>query len=97
MMTKEIEVVSLAGRIIQQRDEARDKALDSLGRYKFQMFGYWAAIWVHLNHIIGDGQANPFSHLVKTAKADPRLIKASIASAELGKADPFTAASEASE
>ena len=28
-------------------DEAERKAIDALGRYKFQMFGYWAAIWVH--------------------------------------------------
>jgi hypothetical protein len=28
---------------------AEAKAIDALSRYKFQMFGYWAAIWVHLN------------------------------------------------
>ena len=27
--------------------EAADKALASLARYKFVMFGYWAGGWVH--------------------------------------------------
>jgi hypothetical protein len=46
------------------------KALDALGRYKFWMFGYWAAIWVHLNHLhpIVGGRGNPFRDLVKLAK-----------------------------
>lgn len=52
-----------------ERDEARDKAIDSLARYKFAMFGYWAGIWVHLNRIIGDGHANPFRELVRGARA----------------------------
>ena len=30
-------------RIITELDEAERKAWDSLGRYKFQMFGYWNA------------------------------------------------------
>lgn len=29
--------------------EAERKAIDSLARYKFLMFGYWAGVWVHLN------------------------------------------------
>lgn len=55
-------------RLHAQRDEARDKAIDSLGRYKFAMFGYWAGIWVHLNQIIGDRAPSPFKHLVEAAK-----------------------------
>jgi hypothetical protein len=51
-----------------ERDEAERKAIDSLARYKFAMFGYWAGIWVHLNRIIGDGRPNPFRHLVKAAR-----------------------------
>lgn len=50
-------------------DEAERKALDSLARYKFQMFGYWAAIWVHLNRLEGKGRKSPFAQLVKTARA----------------------------
>lgn len=49
-------------------DEAERKAWDSLGRYKFNMFGYWAAIWVHLNRIGGFKRPNPFKDLVKLAK-----------------------------
>ena len=48
--------------------EAEQKALDSLAKYKFQMFGYWAAIWVHLNRIEGKKRPNPFAALVKQAR-----------------------------
>jgi hypothetical protein len=49
-------------------DSAERKAWDSLARYKFQMFGYWAAIWVHLNRISGENRPNPFKNIVKMAK-----------------------------
>jgi len=55
-------------RLQQERDAAERKAWDSLGRYKFLMFGYWAAIWVHLNHLIEDRAENPFRDLVKAAR-----------------------------
>lgn len=48
--------------------EAADKAIDSLARYKFAMFGYWAGIWVHLNRIDGGKRPSPFSVLVKAAR-----------------------------
>jgi len=48
--------------------EAEAKAWDSLARYKFQMFGYWAAIWVHLNRLSGEARPNPWRGLVQTAK-----------------------------
>ena len=44
------------------------KAVDALSRYKFWMFGYYAAKWVSYNRLIGDGKANPFRQLVKTAQ-----------------------------
>lgn len=47
------------------------KAWDSLARYKFQMFGYWAAIWVHLNRIGNFNQPNPFKSLVHAARRQP--------------------------
>lgn len=49
--------------------EAELKAWESLARYKFQMFGYWAAIWVHLNRIGEFQRPNPWSDLVKHARA----------------------------
>lgn len=52
----------------EERDIARDKAIDALSRYKFQMFGYWAAIWVHMNRLCPEKQASPFAGLVKSAK-----------------------------
>ena len=52
-----------------EMDEAERKAWQSLARYKFQMFGYWAAIWVHLNRIGGFKSPNPFRPAVNLAKA----------------------------
>lgn len=48
--------------------EAEAKAIVSLSRYKFVMFGYWAGVWVHLNRISGLNQPNPFKKLVQVAK-----------------------------
>lgn len=48
--------------------EAETKAWDALARYKFQMFGYWAAIWVHLNRIGGFKKPNPWKGLVAHAR-----------------------------
>lgn len=55
----------------QEKQEARYKALDSLARYKFVMFGYWAGIWVHLNKLDGNKDRDPFKQLV----TDARLLK----------------------
>lgn len=51
---------------------AERKAWDALCRYKFQMFGYWAAIWVHLNRVGGFKKPNPWRGLVKGARRDWR-------------------------
>jgi len=55
-------------RLNAELDEAQAKAWDALSRYKFQMFGYWAGIWVHLNRISGQKRANPWRDLVMTAR-----------------------------
>ncbi len=49
-------------------EEAQAKAMDSLGRYKFLMFGYHAAQWVTLNKLLDKPEGNPFSDLVKFAR-----------------------------
>ena len=49
------------------KEEALRKAIDNLARYKFNNFGYWAAIWVHLNQIDGK-EPNPFRPLVDLAR-----------------------------
>jgi len=51
-------------------DEAKRKAIDSLSRYKFMQFGYWAAIWVHLNRLSGGNRPNPFKFLVDKARQE---------------------------
>ncbi len=48
--------------------EAANKAIDSLARYKFVMFGYWAGVWIHLNRIEGKRRPSPFRALVHKAR-----------------------------
>lgn len=50
------------------KQEAKEKAVDSLARYKFMMFGYYAAIWVYLNQIDSEKESNPFRVLVDYAR-----------------------------
>jgi len=56
-------------RLIEALAEAEKKAFDALARYKFQMFGYWAACWVHTNRVAGFHFPNPFKSLVEKARA----------------------------
>lgn len=49
-------------------DDAERKAWDALSRYKFQMFGYWASVWVHLNRVSQAGRPNPWRGLVQAAR-----------------------------
>lgn len=55
-------------RIRAELKEAERKAWDALARYKFVMFGYWAAIWVHLNRVGGCKAQNPFKAAVQLAR-----------------------------
>lgn len=48
--------------------EAEVKAVDSLARYKFLMFGYHAAQWVTLNKLLNKKQPNPFRGFVKMSR-----------------------------
>ncbi|HUW04787.1 MAG TPA: hypothetical protein VMW01_00865 [Williamwhitmania sp.] len=43
----------LAGRLSADKKQAYKHAIESLAKYKFMMFGYHAAMWVHLNKIDG--------------------------------------------
>lgn len=49
------------------------KSLDSLSRYKFLMFGYYAAQWVMLNKLLQKPRPNPFKPLVDLAKKVPDI------------------------
>lgn len=49
-------------------DEAERKGWDSLARYKFLMFGYWAAQWVSINRLGGFSRPNPFGAVVIVAR-----------------------------
>lgn len=55
-------------KIKQHKQEAIEQAIDSLARYKFMMFGYWAAVWVHLNQIDDEKEPNPFKSLVECSR-----------------------------
>jgi len=59
--------------LAKELDVAEAKAWDALARYKFQMFGYWAAIWVHLNRIGNFRRPNPWKALVLGARARETL------------------------
>lgn len=58
--------------ILDELDEAERKAWDALSRYKFWMFGYWSAIWVHLNRVSGAKRCNPWKSLVMAARSHIR-------------------------
>lgn len=47
---------------------AEAKAWKALAGYKFWMFGYWAAVWVHYNRVGRFREPNPFAALVKFAR-----------------------------
>jgi len=51
------------------------KAIDALARYKFMMFGYWAAMWVHLNRLCQVKAKSPFTKLVQAARAERSVRK----------------------
>jgi len=61
--------------LVRELDIAERKAWDALSRYKFQMFGYWAAIWVHLNRISNAKRPNPWAELVKHSRKVVRDAK----------------------
>jgi len=60
--------------LIHVMNQAERKALDALGRYKFEMFGYWSSSWVKYNQLGADmglfekKKPNPFKTLVDTAR-----------------------------
>ena len=62
------DAVNTDERVCCARLEAYNKAVDSLARYKFEMFGYWASKWVSLNRLAEDPHPNPFKDLVKLAR-----------------------------
>ena len=62
--------IEIKGKLLQELVTAERKAWDALARYKFWMFGYWAAIWVHLNRIGEFGLSNPWSELVRIARQE---------------------------
>ena len=65
----EIEVnMSLEAEIERKKEEARVKAITNLGRYKFMNFGYWAAVWIHLNQLSGKKTPSPFKDFVDLAR-----------------------------
>lgn len=60
--------VTVEMRLHSELKEAERQAWLSLARYKFQMFGYWSGVWVHLNRISGLKLPNPWRALVHIAR-----------------------------
>ena len=60
--------------LLEKMDEAKSKAIDSLSRYKFEMFGYWSSTLVKYNQlawemgVLDKKQPNPFKDFVDLAK-----------------------------
>lgn len=52
----------------EEMESAERKAWEALSRYKFMMFGYWAALWVHFNRAGKFRKPSPFAALVKFAR-----------------------------
>jgi hypothetical protein len=61
---------SAASNLLADLEQAETKAWDALARYKFMMFGYWAAIWVHQNWVGKFRRPNPWRDLVQIARAE---------------------------
>jgi hypothetical protein len=55
-------------RFVNEMAHAHIQALKSLAGYKFWMFGYWAAVWVHTRKLSGYKVANPFKEFVELAR-----------------------------
>ena len=77
MVTMELNTEELVGQLIgntleEHMVDAEQKARKSLEGYKFSMFGYWCAIWVHLNKMnteLGNKrQPNPWKQLTDIAR-----------------------------
>ena len=77
MVTMELNTEELVGQLIgntlqEHMVDAEQKAWKSLEGYKFSMFGYWCAIWVHLNKMnteLGNKrQPNPWKELTDIAR-----------------------------
>jgi hypothetical protein len=56
-------------RILAAMAQAERRAWGALGRYKFLMFGYHAAQWVTLAHLVSPQPPNPFTALVIASRA----------------------------
>lgn len=48
---------------------AEDKAWQALAKEDFIVFGYWMAMWTHLNRIGEFNRPNPFKPLVDLAES----------------------------
>ena len=70
--------------LIERLNESEMKALDSLARYKFEMFGYWASTWVKYNQlaydmrIINKKKPNPFKWPRSTRRIEKLLMNCSL-------------------
>ena len=60
--------MDLEAEIERKKEVAKTKAITNLGRYKFMNFGYWAAVWVHLNQLSGKKDPSPFRDFVEHAR-----------------------------
>jgi hypothetical protein len=88
--------MTVESKLLSELDKAERKAWDSLSRYKFQMFGYWAAIWVHLNRVGGFKRPSPWRDLVAQAKLEKTALSTGRPDCELLDS-PFSAITQIDE
>lgn len=61
--------LELVGKLLAAREDAKRNAWLCLSKYKFWMFGYYAARWVTLGMFL-PRERNPFAELVRMAQAE---------------------------
>jgi len=74
-MAKLVKGRDLAHTLRLAREDARERAIDNMGKYKFDRFGYFAARWVNLNEVLtlhDEGLPNPFKPLIHEARSTQR-------------------------
>ena len=63
--------------LLKELKTAEQNAVKNLARYKFNNFGYWSAIWVHKNKMLGElgykKLPSPFKAFVKLARSQDEL------------------------
>jgi len=67
--------MAVESKILDELSAKETAVWESLSKYKFIMFGYYAAVWVTLDRIHRFYQGNPFLDVMKLAKLKVEKIR----------------------